>query len=351
MQNAVAAAQEKTATMLDAQKEVAITKGGALPAVVSNLRSTIIESAAAQAAMQPWVAMECYQLSRGKRVSQMDSLDLGRLQIVREYQFAAIQKLGTTPADFCTISYCTQDPAFRFSDHTANGADSVFFMPERTEFDIRVPAGTQTAYVSFSQSEFVEAARALNPGAWEQPSRRVSQFQSTQLAELKIALGYWIGTAEAAARRGEALDPTVMRGIILQTVLRVATTNSVDGTISPPRGARSRAVRTCQLARDFVEEQLAGHLVPTVVDICMSLAVSERTLLYAFHDYVGMSPQAYLRRCRLNQVRATLLARSPQDTTVTRVAMQFGFLHLGRFAGDYKKIFEESPGTTLARRI
>lgn len=142
-----------------------------------------------------------------------------------------------------------------------------------------------------------------------------------------------------------------MRGIVLQTALRIATASSVDGTNSPPLAARFRAVQTCRLARDFVEEQLAGHVVPTIVDICMSLAVSKRALLYAFHDYVGMSPQAYLRRCRLNHVRATLLARGPQDTTVTQVAMQFGFLHLGRFAGDYKQTFEEPPGATLTRRM
>ncbi|UJQ94880.1 helix-turn-helix domain-containing protein [Mariluticola halotolerans] len=335
--------------MLDAPKEVVTAKEGALSAPGKNLRSSIIESAAAQAAMQPWVAMECYQLSRGKQVSLMDSLDLGRVQIVREHQFATIQKLGTTPTDFCTISYCTHDPAFRLSDHASNSADSVFFIPESTEFDIHVPAGTQTAYVSFSQSEFVGAARVLNPRAWERPSQRVLQFQSTQLTELKSAIGCWLGTAEAAAKRGETLDPAVMRGIVLQTALRTATAHSVDGKISAPLAARTRAVRICRLARDFVEEQLANHAVPTVVDICMTLAVSERALLYAFHDYVGMSPQAYLRRCRLNQVRATLLARSPQNTTVTQVAMQFGFLHLGRFAGDYKQIFEESPAATLKR--
>ncbi|WP_299810676.1 helix-turn-helix domain-containing protein [uncultured Roseibium sp.] len=343
--------------MTEAQEEAATSKGDASLAVrdaatsLSGLRSEIIENAAAQAAMQPWVTMECYQLSRGKQVSQMDSLDLGRVQIVREHQFAAIQKLGITPEDFCTISYCTPDPAFRFSDHSANGEDSVFFIPERTEFDIHVPAGTQTAYVSFSQSEFAGAARALNPRAWEQPSHQVSQFQSRQLVELKTALAQWIGAAEAASRRDELFDPKGMRGIVLETALRIATATPEDDATRPPPAARSRAMRICRLAREFVEEQLVSHVVPTIVDICVSLAVSERTLLYAFHHYVGMSPQAYLRRCRLNQVRTILLSRDPQNTTVTEVAMQFGFLHLGRFAGDYKQIFEESPGTTLARRI
>lgn len=39
----------------------------------NELRAKTIEDAAAQATMQPWVAMECYQLSRGGRVSQMQT--------------------------------------------------------------------------------------------------------------------------------------------------------------------------------------------------------------------------------------------------------------------------------------
>ncbi|PVB62324.1 helix-turn-helix domain-containing protein [Labrenzia sp. 011] len=343
--------------MTETQEEPTVSKcdaslaAGEVATSFSGLRSTIIESAATQAAMQPWVAMECYQLSRGKQVSQMDSLDLGRVQVVREQQFAAIQKLGITPEDFCTISYCTQDPAFRFSDHSASGVNSVFFIPERTEFDIYVPPGMQTAYVSFSQSEFVGAARALNPRAWEQPKRQVSQFQSRQLVELKGALERWIGVAEAASRRGQGLDPASMRDIVLQTALRIATATPEDDARRRPPLARSRAMRVCRLAREFVEGHLANHEVPSIVDICVSLAVSERALHYAFQDYVGMSPQAYLRRCRLNLVRTTLLAGNPQDTTVTEVAMRFGFLHLSRFAGDYKQIFEEAPSATLTRRM
>jgi AraC family ethanolamine operon transcriptional activator len=89
--------------MPGAQQPIVKTKGGARLAVPDtvtagrSLRSTTIESAEAKAAMQPWVAMECYQLSSGKQVSLMDSLDLGSLQVVRERQLATIQKLGTTP--------------------------------------------------------------------------------------------------------------------------------------------------------------------------------------------------------------------------------------------------------------
>lgn len=78
--------------------------------------------------------------------------------------------------------------------------------------------------------------------------------------------------------------------------------------------------------------------------------MSERTLQYAFKVYVDMSPLAYLRGCRLNRARAVLRASDPGAVTVTEVAMRLGFLHLGRFSTDHRKLFGEAPSETLSAR-
>jgi AraC-like DNA-binding protein len=41
------------------------------------------------------------------------------------------------------------------------------------------------------------------------------------------------------------------------------------------------------------------------------------------------------------------LARPVPGASVTAVAMNFGFFHLGRFATSYRKRFGESPSETL----
>ncbi len=299
--------------------------------------------------MQPWISMECFQLSTGKRLAQIDCLDLGHLQVVRERQCSTVQKLGATPADLCTISYCTSDPAFRFSDHAGSVNDSIFFMPERTEFDIHVPAGAQTTYISFSQAQFIGAARTLNPRVWDQPTAQIMLLRASQLSELRACLAYWLAASQAVQVRGDFLNSGVLESVILQSVLSMTTAVSQDTQTTLTTASKSRAYRLCRRAREHVAECMAAHNLPTIVDICASLAVSQRTLVYAFQEYAGMSPQTYLRLCRLNRVRATLLEKCAKDISVTQVAMQFGFLHLSRFAGDYKRLFEESPATTLAR--
>jgi AraC family ethanolamine operon transcriptional activator len=62
-----------------------------------------------------------------------------------------------------------------------------------------------------------------------------------------------------------------------------------------------------------------------------------------------MGPATYLRRVRLNGVRRALQQRSGVSTTVTDVALEFGFWHLGRFAEQYHELFGEAPHETLRR--
>jgi transcriptional regulator GlxA family with amidase domain len=55
----------------------------------------------------------------------------------------------------------------------------------------------------------------------------------------------------------------------------------------------------------------------------------------------------YLRHLRLNRVHSTLLDADPRSVTVTAVACRWGFVHLGRFAAQYRQVFGEYPSTTL----
>jgi transcriptional regulator GlxA family with amidase domain len=85
-----------------------------------------------------------------------------------------------------------------------------------------------------------------------------------------------------------------------------------------------------------------------VVDLARAAGVSTRTVFRAFARHYGAPPITHLRRSRLERVRRHLLAAAPGET-VTSVALEGGFSHLGRFAVYYRQCFGERPSETLRR--
>lgn len=95
--------------------------------------------------------------------------------------------------------------------------------------------------------------------------------------------------------------------------------------------------------RDLVTE---GQTCPvSVAELTVELGLSRRTLQNACQQITGLSPVQYLRALRLSEARRMLRG----DNTVTSVATQFGFWHLGYFSRDYRRMFGELPSATLAR--
>ena len=87
----------------------------------------------------------------------------------------------------------------------------------------------------------------------------------------------------------------------------------------------------------------------TLDDMVAVSGVSARSLINGFRAFRGTGPMAYLKRVRLDRVRAELAA-SRDRRTVTEIATAWGFSHLGNFAKDYKKQFGEPPSATLRRK-
>jgi AraC-like DNA-binding protein len=102
------------------------------------------------------------------------------------------------------------------------------------------------------------------------------------------------------------------------------------------------------IARRFHELLAAHPLGPLrMLEICVAIGVSGRTLRLACQEHFGASPTQYLLLRRMRQARRALRQADPELTRVTDVATDLGFWELGRFSVKYREIFGESPSTTL----
>lgn len=87
----------------------------------------------------------------------------------------------------------------------------------------------------------------------------------------------------------------------------------------------------------------------TLAMIAEAAGISIRTLNAGFRKYQDCSPMEFLKNIRLDRARAVLAHATPADTSVTSVALNWGFNHLGRFAHDYYGRFGEYPQETLKK--
>jgi len=158
--------------------------------------------------------------------------------------------------------------------------------------------------------------------------------------------------ANTAALHLELFNDGKELRISVQTELLEMLLAALDTTTTPQharshhtRQARNRIVR---LAENYALAHIEDRLY--VTDLCVATGVSERTLQYAFQEVIGMSPVAYLTRLRLHRVRKALRMETCGSTTVSDLALRWGFWHFGDFSRAYKDCFGELPSESLRRK-
>ncbi len=122
---------------------------------------------------------------------------------------------------------------------------------------------------------------------------------------------------------------------------KVADENALDEHHDEPNSA------AIQRAEDWILDQLTEPI--SRADLCEISGLHVRTLTRGFQLLHGVGPMRFLREQRLDAIRQVLLRSRPEETSVTRIAEDFGMWHLGRFAYAYRVRFHERPIESLKR--
>ena len=113
-----------------------------------------------------------------------------------------------------------------------------------------------------------------------------------------------------------------------------------------PRKLIDATPRNIKAAIDFMHANL--HQPLTVTEIAEAAGVSVRSLQSGFQQFQDTTPVAYLRRLRLEEVHKELSA--PANTLpVSEVALKWGFTQMGRFAAQYRAVYQIHPSETARR--
>ena len=120
-----------------------------------------------------------------------------------------------------------------------------------------------------------------------------------------------------------------------------------ENTPATTKLALSPSDRTLNDVEDYICAKLDASI--TRDDLADLTGVSIRSLSRAFVKKYGLGPMAFVRQRRLDACYVQLQSSDRDATSVTEVAMSYGFWHTGKFAIAYKKAFGESPSKSLRK--
>ena len=133
--------------------------------------------------------------------------------------------------------------------------------------------------------------------------------------------------------------------LLAHSLLHTFDNNLAGDDRGAARDARDATQSVVRLAQRVIEDRGGDDL--TMSDIAGECHVTPRALQYAFRRHLDCTPHAYLRQVRLDLVHQVL--RDGSVSNVGDAAARFGFFNPGRFAAEYRQVFDENPGQTLVR--
>jgi transcriptional regulator GlxA family with amidase domain len=185
----------------------------------------------------------------------------------------------------------------------------------------------------------------------DQPVRRPVEF-ARRLDLTTTASRSWLSLLGVLAREAGHADGLLGHRLALANVQRLLIqglllTQPHSYTDALGNDGRSASEAVVKRATDLMHGQ--PEWVWTTTELARATGVSARALQKAFARSGELPPMTYLRHLRLHRVRAELAAasRTASSAAVTAVAGRWGFVHLGRFAQQYRELFGEAPSQTL----
>lgn len=170
------------------------------------------------------------------------------------------------------------------------------------------------------------------------------RFDSTWHVDRAAAFRGMIGLLMDVATGGP-VPPLVQRRLeeAAMTALLMGMSSSASRALSSrePAAALSAVRRATEIMHDDPES------VVGMPDLARRVGVSVRSLQLGFRRTTGSGPAAHLLGVRLDRARASI--ESAAASTVAAAAGDSGFIHLGRFAADYRRRFGENPSETVRR--
>jgi AraC-like DNA-binding protein len=279
---------------------------------------------------------------------RISRLDLGPLSL-HHLSFRMRFSAALTPPGLIAIARCRSGSlSRRFGREVAHCGPGAVYLPPPALREHHLHVEDFDGEYAFLPPEIF--AQLVDPA----PDRRPGPIRFTGSRPISAqAAATWCDTFDyvrasiaGTAQANELLVAgTAVRLLAAVTLSTFPNTARRDPTIEDRHDARPGNLRRAIV---FIDENADRDIAPA--DIALAARVTIRALQLAFRRHLDTTPTAYLRRVRLDHAHQQLRAADPATTTVSAVAMRWGFASHSSFTAHYRATYGEPPSDTLRRR-
>jgi len=290
--------------------------------------------------LQLGVNQETRQLGRGSFRSDLAARSTGQVELFADRYSKACRMYLEPPAGMVGLLFFRSANGRLLASGANVANDKLFFLPKGVVSGLVIPDLAGSEAIGIPEARFNEMIELLCPTCTRLDRMAVMEGNTKQLSALKRAV------LNLLMQPGEHMDQEELSNLLAASISWIG--DSSGQSRREKFSVYQAKRRIAKQAEEYIEENYTD--VINMVDICGVTGVGVRTLQRCFREYFEATITDCILNVRLRNAYRELATTHDSQKTVTHIALQHGFRHLGRFSITFRQRYGVSPNEVLALR-
>ena len=291
--------------------------------------------------MQRWgVSQEVWQIGTGKFRSDLIVRTTPQAELFVDRFNKAVSMHLEPPKDTVGILIpCSASGKFVVCGQNA-GNEKIVVIPHGSGIDLTMPNLAGSEAMTIPIDRFIAMTEVLAPTCVQSEEFTMVGGNQAQLHHLRKAIIDLVSNPEVE------VNDEQLSNLLAATIAWMTDCPGNNTQQSDDKHTNRARIHIAKLVQEYIEVHYNDAIC--MEELCRVTGVGLRTLQRYFKEYFDLSITEYIKTTRLNNAHRELTKAHSSERTVTRIALQNGFNHLGRFSIEFHKRFGLTPRETLS---
>jgi len=285
-------------------------------------------------------SFDLHQVGKGSFQADMFHASIGKGIFDSSHYSNAILTEGTISQDNMTFGFIHDSKEDSLFNGNTLQKHDVMMGDEGGPLSSRITADTHWSSFQFKRDDLLKLGITL-----EKDNNKVLHFNKETQKDLSYKLG---GILDYLEQANDEKVAQINTELLYHHILGIYA-NALDCIKDISHLKRDESFLLSKKILTYLKEHASQPI--QMIELTALTGKSERTIERIFKKHFGIAPYAYLKIHRLHLIRKHLInAEESITTSIGDIAMKHGFMQMGYFGSEYKKIFGETPSETLQKK-